>query len=244
MSKSVCLILTCTINVKNIAHMKRSDTYLRLKDYKLTFLKWLKNKNVKEIIFVENSNYDLSEFRKMALEFKAEKKIEFISYDGQKFPRKLGKGFGESQAIERVISDSLFFLKNEKFIKINGRYYVPNISNFLEFFSKTDSHIMADLSLNLTWSDSRLFGGSKKFFSEYLVSETRKTNDSIGLYFEYLLAASIHRAIADGLKWVIPPCPAVIDGVSGTSGRRYEQNFFKISLKRIFLEAKRFVIKH
>jgi len=243
MSDSVCLILTCTINVNNITHMERSNTSLRYEDYKIAFLKWLKNPKVKKIIFVENSNYDLLEFKQMASAFQAEKSIEFISYDGQNFPRELGKGHGEAQALEHLVKESSLFLINEKFIKVNGRYYVPNISNFIDFFSESDAHVMANLSQNLTWSDSRLFGATGKFISEYLIPETRKTNDSIGLYFEHLLASAIHKAIADSLKWVLPPCLLYIDGISGTSGKHYKQNFLTLILKEFLLSIKRTVLK-
>jgi hypothetical protein len=238
MKPQVCIILTCTIDANNVVMMERSETNLRYEDYKVAFKKWLMNENVTQIIFVENSNYDLSEFRTMYSQFGAGKLVEFLSYDGQNFPRQLGKGFGEAKALEFVVLNSDLFSKNVKFIKVNGRYYVTNIARFILHFGSVEKDVMADLTNSLRWSDSRLFGGSKNFICEYLIQQVKKTNDTNGLFFEHLLARAINKALADGLEWISIPCVFLIDGVSGTTGRAYKQTLFGVLLKNIFLKIK------
>lgn len=238
MASEICIILTCTIDVNNIVMMERSETRLRYDDYKIAFKKWLIDKNVTQIIFVENSNYDLTEFKQIHSELGSEKLVEFLSYNGQTFPRELGKGYGEAMSLEYVVLHSDLFSKNDKFIKINGRYYVPNIARFIFHFLSTEKDIMADFSNNLSWSDSRLFGGSKKFISEYLIQKVKKSNDSSGLYFEHLLARAIHKAMSDGLQWVSIPCVFLIEGISGTTGKLYKQSTLRVILKNIFFKIK------
>ena len=59
-----CLILTATINPGNMPDLIRKDIIMRLDDYKKSFEFWLNNSNIKKIIFIENSNSDLSSQKK------------------------------------------------------------------------------------------------------------------------------------------------------------------------------------
>lgn len=238
---NTCIVLTCTIDVRGVAFTERSDTDIRHEDYKRALSKWLKNQFVDRIILVENSNYDLSELKQVADAVRNKKKVEFISFDGQDFPRHLGKGYGEAKALARVVSESALLGETEKFIKVNGRYYVPNIYRFMSRL-QADVDVMTDLSKGLLWSDSRVFGGTAQFIRNYLCPEGNKVNDSDGFFLEHALACATHRAIADGLKWMPLPCTPYIDGISGTANRQYKQSLPRRFAKDIYLLTKEAII--
>lgn len=238
---SICVILTCTIDICGVHYTARNDTDIRHIDYQLALRKWLKNDYVNSFVIVENSGYDLSVLKNIVSEMNKSKQVEFISYYGQDFPRHLGKGYGEASALGRVISESMIFSKSEKFIKINGRYYIPNIDKFIETM-RFEVDVMTELSKNLLWSDSRVFGGSSKFIRDYLITEGKYVNDSAGVYMEHALARATHRAIADGLLWLPTPCVPYIDGLSGTANKAYSQSWLRRQVKNIFIKSKAVMI--
>ena len=57
------LILTCTIQPSNMPNLIRSDTNLRLQDYKKSFNFWADHPKISKIIFIENTNYDITYFK-------------------------------------------------------------------------------------------------------------------------------------------------------------------------------------
>ena len=57
-----CLILTATIDPGGMPDLVRKDVDTRLDDYKKSFNFWIKKESIKKIIFIENSNYDLTFF--------------------------------------------------------------------------------------------------------------------------------------------------------------------------------------
>jgi hypothetical protein len=239
-NREICLILTGTINVHGVAFMERDDTAIRYEDYKEKILKWIKNTHLNNIIFVENSGYDLTELKEIVTAANnTEKNIEYISYFGQDFPRELGKGYGEMQALKTAISQSNSLKYCEKFIKVNGRYFVPNISIFTNEIVDKNLDIMCDFSKKLTIADSRVFGGSKYFIENYLFAEHEMINDTYGVFFEHALARASLKSIIDNLSWGPMPGVPYFDGVSGTSNRKYNQNIFRQLAKKLYFQIKR-----
>ena len=76
-SNKTALILTSTIDPKGIKFLERTNIQDRYDDYKKAFIFWINNKLINNIIFIENSGYDLTFFKKKALESK--KNIEVIT---------------------------------------------------------------------------------------------------------------------------------------------------------------------
>ena len=56
------IILTATIDPKNMILVERKSAEQRLNDYLIAFDFWCKNTQVKNIIFIENSGYNLEKF--------------------------------------------------------------------------------------------------------------------------------------------------------------------------------------
>lgn len=235
----VCVVLTSTIDPRGIAFMERDDPNQRLSDYKCALSKWLAKPEVTAIVFVENSGYQLTQLEDLVKEENLNNQIiEFLSFDGQNFPRSLGKGYGESLALAYVAEHS-YLLKNcKKFVKVNGRYNVSNIHSILRKIAG-DYDVVCDLSKNLTWADSRVFGGNEEFLKRYLLPEGQKVNDTGSLFLEHALARAAHRALADGKRWALLPCVPLIEGIYGTANQPYRTRGLRVAAKTAVFELKK-----
>ena len=222
-----CLILTATINPGEMPDLVRKDVNIRFSDYKKSFEFWLKKSSVKKIIFIENSNYDLSFFRNLAEKYK-DKQIEILSNNlNSQFNKNLGKGYGQYLCLNEVFKKSSIAKTTDYFIDVTGRHCITNFEQLLEDinFNRTDIYI--NLSNNLKFSDTNIYAGSKKFFTDYVVPETSKTNDYEYNIFEHCVAKAVLRAISNGYTLSRIPIYPIIDGYIGTNGKKYKQNFFK-----------------
>ena len=158
-------MLTATIQVRaDIRMTARRDTGTRLDDYKAAFRKWLAHPKVSSLLFVENSGYDLSEFEAIAREA-SHKRVEFISFECPPFNGAVGgKSYGEMVCFERCLAASVLLNASPRFLKVTGRYYVANADRLIDFIAtKPEYDVICNLYRNLTWGDSRVFGGSIEF---------------------------------------------------------------------------------
>lgn len=237
-----CVVLTSTVIVKGIPFVKRAATDVRVSDYEQALSRWIADPHVSRIVFVENSGYDLTGFQEMADRTnRGEKDVEFISFVVEDFPPEFGKGYGEILALLRAVESSRLLATTGKFVKVTGRYYVSSIRPILQKVSN-GVDIVCDMSQNLTYSDSRVFGGSLEFLRDYLCQEGLRVNDSAGIYFEHALARAAHRAIADGKHWALPPCPPVVVGIWGTFDQPWPTSWQYRTTRALFLEAKRLIL--
>jgi len=223
--KRVCLLLTATIDVRGVPSLARSDPLERLSDYRWALERWVRCRAIDSIVFVENSGYDTESLQGVAREPTATN-VEFLSFDGQNFPRNLGKGFGETLNLEHALDRSATLASNDGdwlIMRSNGRNYVENIDVLAEAL-RGSTDILCDFKELLTWGDGRVLGGTVTFFRDYVCPYGRGVNDSNGYYFEHALARAIHRGMADGLVWRPFPERPRLRGFSGTSNRDYAES--------------------
>jgi len=214
--RRVYLLLTATIDPRGVSALARSDPTQRLGDYRWALGLWTQCRVVDGLVFVENSGYDLDELRRIPEGTPHEGSTELLSFDGQDFPRELGKGYGETVNLEYTLANSRSLADPDtRILRVNGRNYVDNIGAFVEALRSTD--ILCDFRQRLTWGDGRVLGGTRRFFEEYVCPHGREVNDAAGYYFEHARAPAIHRGMADGLAWSPFPTPPHVRGYSGTS---------------------------
>lgn len=218
-----CLLLTATVQVReDIRLTARRDTGTRLNDYKQAFEQWVANPKVSSIVFVENSGFDLSAFEAIARNA-PEKRVEFISFECPPFDGGVGgKSYGEMLCIERCLQDSQLLKAAPSFLKVTGRYYVANINSLIDFIAAHPEYTaVCNFFRNLTWGDSRVFGGSLDLLSRYLYPMRGLIDENADLGIEQVLARAIHQVMADGGKWTSTPETLQIHGVSGTLGNSW-----------------------
>jgi len=129
------ILLTTCLDTNNCSGVKRSDFNTRLNDYKKSLNCWKNNTNY-NILVVENSNNG-----KYFSEFESDR-IEVVTFDGNNFPRHLGKGYGERDAILYAINNNKKFSNIDKFFIITGRYFIHNMNDWVKEL-KDNIHIMS-----------------------------------------------------------------------------------------------------
>jgi len=154
------IILTCTINPGKMPNLVRKDIETRLEDYKKSFNFWINNKNVNKIIFIENSGYDLTFFKNLA-KSNQNKEIEILSTDSNNFlDKKRGIGLGEHTCLKEVFDLSEISKRTNYFIGVTGRHCVKNFNTLLKDIISNKTDIYINLSDNLKFSDTNIYGGS------------------------------------------------------------------------------------
>lgn len=216
----VCILLPATINVRGVAFLKRSDPKIRENDYISALGKWIQETNY-PIVFCENSNSDLKRIKE-AIEQYINREIEFLQFDGNNYPRDLGKGYGMLLTIRYALQNSILIKNSDYVVVVTGRYFVKNIQKIVMLLSKNeDIYVTADLKRNLTWADARIFAFKPSFVLVYLSPFQDLINDSKGFYLEHALARAALQAIIDGHIWMPLPSKPFIVGYSGTSNTPY-----------------------
>jgi len=221
------IILTACINPIDIPFLKYTSVENRLSDYQISFTKWCKNDHVQKIIFIENSGYNLETFHQEAKRF-PEKKIEIISTNlNNTFEKKLGKGYGEYLCLKEVFEKSIIANETDFFLKITGRYYIKNFDDIYEDFYKRKSDIQIYLKDNLTFADTNIFGGSKVFFSDFVIPFSSNTNDTNGIFIEHCIAKAALSGINKNLIFNHFSVYPDIEGIIGTNNKKIKNNIFK-----------------
>lgn len=230
------LLLTATINPKQMTHVLRTDPKARERDY-LEALKLYLENTALDILFCENSNFFSPEICELKSRF-PDRSFEILQFDGNKFDPNLGKGRGEKEIIEFALKHSKLFHERKYFLKVTGRLYIKNVAKLAKCMSERSSFICGDLHKNLRWMNSKVFFFHREFFESYFDQVGGRIDDSKGVYFEHCLAAAALRAVSDGRKWVGLPVFPLIVGVSGTLNRKLKGRY------PVFLEQLAQIIKN
>jgi len=238
------LILTCAIDPKGMPNLIRNNIEDRLNDYKKSFNFWSTNKEIDKIIFIENSGYDLGYFKKKAQEL-SNKQIELISSTvNNNYDRSLGKGYGEYLCLKEIFDKSKIVNNTNYFIAVTGRHSVKNFSSILSDISSNNSDIYLNLKDNLKFADTNIYGGTKKFFTKYLIPETSKTNDAKNQFFEHCAANATLKAVSDGMTYSQIKVYADIEGFIGTNGKKIRTNIIKKIKLYFFGKLKKYFFNH
>ena len=238
------IILTCTVNPIQMPNLVRSNPEIRFQDYKKSFNFWIKNEFVNKIILLENSNFDLSYFNEIAKNIK-NKEIEIISSNSNnEYDKSLGKGYGQYLCLKQIFDQSKIAKTTKYFIDITGRHCVKNFKAIIEDIQKSESDIYVNITDNLKFADANIYGGTKKFFINYLLPETKKTNDLQNKIFENCVASATLKAVSDGMNLSKTPIYAEIEGFIGTNGKKYKQNIIKKIKLFFFRKLKIYFFNH
>jgi len=226
--KEVVILLTATVDVRDVSFMDRQDADVRLNDYKQALRLWLKTPDSFSLVFCENSGYDLSEIVQIVEECNPyNKQVELLSFDDNNYSRELGKGYGEIRTIAYAINHSKILKLDALIVKVTGRYYIQNIGSIITGLSQmSESDSYCDLSRNLSWADTRIFCSTIPFLTKFMIPMQEVCNDTEGVTVENILARAVHKCLAQGKSWSMLPCYPDIRGVSGTNGLAYPCSFW------------------
>ena len=142
------------------------------------------------------------------------------SFQGNSYPRHLGKGFGELN----IVREALTILPEKALIvKITGRYYVRNLHRIVRAIKKRGpADIVCNMNEERTMIDPRVFAATPEFFRSFVLPLHDKINDMEGVYFEHIVAQAAQTAMDCGRKWSPMPYYPIIEGISGTIDKPYK----------------------
>jgi hypothetical protein len=232
----VVLLLTATIDARNVSFVERTDPLERAKDYR-DALRWLAGASLSSpVVFCENSGYDLTEFVR-DLEGNGPS-VEWLQFCAPRCDPSVGKGRGELGIIRYAVDNSATISSADLVVKVTGRYKILNICRVLASLERPIlPMVIADLRRWLSFADSRMFAFHPSFAPRYLYRFESQLDDSKGFYFEHALSRAIHLALAEGATWAPWCVEPDIGGRSGTTGHQYDRSppkrLFRKGIRRI-----------
>jgi hypothetical protein len=218
---NVVLLLTGTVEPGNMVLTRLLDPKIRKQQYLDSLNFWQRNTNL-PIVFVENSNVDLSTYFESAI---SSHRLETLTFKENDLSKNRGKGFGEINCMVYAHSHSILLANADFIFKITGRLKILNFKSFYKHADIRNLDVTADLNNELNYADSRLWGYRPEFFSKHLLGFQDMLNDLKGIYFEHILAKSIKKAIKEGDSFSAFDTRLRIEGVSGTSNKSYNSSF-------------------
>jgi hypothetical protein len=182
--------MTATITPPTgVPFLKRTNPADRLRDYQnsLKFYLTYLDRAISAIVFVENSNSDLSSLQEIVKLNGVAERVEFISFNGLDYPPEYGRAYGEFKLIDYAMEQSQTIKDKSKDAivwKVTGRYLIRNLDKILTRRSN-DFDIYCNLrKIPKPWADMFLLGWSQtgydrllkgiylKLKTEYDVTET------------------------------------------------------------------------
>lgn len=221
---TVTLLLTATIKPGDVIYCDRRDVDRRLQDYLFAFRFWIGESSVDNIVFVENSGFELVAFKEVIKKYNNKnKKIELLSFQQLPFDKNLGKSYGEAKIIEYAIEHSALLSEDTFIIKGTGRYYATNFFRVWPIIQRTGyPDVLANFYNYPSVADSRYFGARKEFLKRYFLAAAAEINDSTGHSFETALGSAVQAAITDGYSWrQFPGGGLLVDGVQASTNTVY-----------------------
>jgi len=216
------LFLTGCINPNGMKLTALQDAKQRLEQYKCAIKFYLQETNYR-ILFVENSNTDITQYFSTAIN---EGRLEVLTFQGNDYNRDLGKGYGEMQIVNYALINSNFIQQSEFIVKITGRIKVLNIKRILQQFDRIENKtVVVNFQQTLTYADSKCWAASKDFYLKYLLPYQERINDSIGFHFEHALCKATHQAITDDWYYSFIVDLPRYSGIGGTENKKYSEHF-------------------
>lgn len=235
-NKNMILLLTACIEPRQFKNeVQRNDVKIRLEDYKNTLKFWLhhKDERIKEIIFAENSGYELTALKTI---FENEniynRKYNLIQKEATIAPDGLHYGYSELELIDYVFEKSQLLTNEDYVIKVTGRLYFPDLSKLISFsipryLFVADSRIYNFLGIQNKYILTTLFISRVDFYKNHIFNK-RLTMKQLNIsFFEKLL---IHLLYQKTLN-IMLRFPFNLDpiGIGAHTNKNYGS--FKSSLK-------------
>lgn len=232
----ISILLTSTIDPGSYSNqLTRNDPSVRIKDYKDALSFYLKQNDIDNIIYCDNSEYSLEPLKEIPTN---NKKIEFISFNGNKKPDNVHYGYSELGIIDYAINNSKIINETDYFIKITGRLKITNISEIISQI--TENHdILIDCTKSILTKNiknpnyrtrTQCIVFSKNFYIETLYN-TRNLMPELGIsHLEQFLAFKLDNIIKTEnrrleLRFKNEP---YIDGISGSATYSYHTSKYWI----------------
>ncbi len=224
------LIMTATLIPPSKA-VARSDPEHRLRDYldALGFYLDLADEVIDRILFIDNSNSDLTPLVNFVTEFKTSKCVELIGFNGNDHPHELGKAYGEFKLMDFGLEHTTLFSPNDVVWKTTGRLKLLNLAELTKKTMAMDFDILCDMHnvplvssgkwTGFRYVDLRTFSFRVSAYEKLLQGlwKTNRTNLNAEFLYSHLLAHIHNEKIF--CRFPIQP---QLQGISGRHLRDYQ----------------------
>ena len=133
------LVMTASVDPNGMADISAESCNGREDQYIRTLKFYAAQECVPRILFVENSNWDLTRMRREV----DSPKIEWLSLNANSYPREWGKGYGEMYIMDRAID----WIGNNGIggivVKVTGRFPVLNIKTMVRDFLNREPMLLS-----------------------------------------------------------------------------------------------------
>ena len=128
--------MTATITPQNARNLARTDPVARLQDYNeaLGFYLGLIDRPLHGIVFVENSDSDVTTLRQLVASRGLSGRVEFLCNYGVHLYSEKGRAHGEFKLLDYAMTASIMVIEagaNHVVWKITGRYTVKNLASMI-----------------------------------------------------------------------------------------------------------------
>lgn len=219
------LVMTATITPRDSPELARTDPELRLADYAdaLHFYLGHLGGALDGIVFVENSDSDVSPLRALVADHHASDKVEFIAnYGVHSYPGR-DRSYGEFKILDRAMATSALIQAADQAAviwKITGRYAVSNLARMVAT-APAGFDFYGDLRTRpIQWADLRFMAWTRRGYDLLLrdLADTLGEDPREPVMFRYLKG----RLGDPGLR-IVPRYrrEPLVAGVRGWDNRHY-----------------------
>lgn len=209
------ILLTGTIFTNDCINCERNDIDVRRKDYYDNIKRFLEETDL-EIVFCENSGADLGEIK----EFLNNPRIEILQFEGNNYPRELGKGYGENHIINYALDNSKKLKVVDYLLKVTGRYYFDY--NTIKGVLENNNYVLYNKETNFEYFYvcTGFFKVPKIFWIDRI--SNKDVSDKRGHYLENIFAFEILN-----MRDNIISIDFNLEGISGTNNKPMEDGLHK-----------------
>lgn len=207
--KQFVILMTACVRPDGMIYTSLQDPWIRASQYVEAIDFYLRETDY-NIVFCENSGVDL--WNEISASQK-ETRLEYLTFNGNNYDKKYGKGYGEAKIIQHAFQHSIFLKEASYVIKITGRVKVLNIDELAKGFSKAQLSkdiIGVDFSSDMGRISSVCFWTSKSWIQQAMEKYAEVIRDDGVLNFE----GALYKAIVESPNLKILRVNLKLKGVS------------------------------